>query len=79
VTLRQLEAKELDARIAARQAEMAMMEKRAAEAEASAKQSEAFVADLQNQKAELEALQAEAERALQACSRELEKIQQQRR
>ena len=78
VTLRQLEAKELEARIAARQAEMAMMEKRAAEAEASAKESEAFVADLQNQKADLEARQAEAERSLQASSRELEKIQRQR-
>ena len=78
VTLRQLEAKELEEKIAARQAEMAMMEKRAAEAEASAKESEAFVADLQEQKAELEARQAEAEKALQASSRELEKIQQQR-
>ena len=78
VTLRQLEAKELEVKIAARQAEMALMEKRAAEAEASAKEGEAFVADLQSQKAGLEAQRAESEKALQASSRELEKIQRQR-
>ncbi len=77
VTLRTLEAKELEARIASRQAEMEMMEKRAAEAEASAKESEAFVANLTSQKADLEAQKAAADKALQAASRELENIQRQ--